>query len=179
MSVRELVAAAAIGAGLLGVSCETVSTDIARPAAPAPVASPVNSVAPDQKVASKPAPSETPAPAPEVARAKGQISQMDIGTLFQLQGANEAFIIDVRPAFFYNLDHIPGAISIPKKSFDSIYPSKRAELDAAISAGKVIVLYCTDENCPDGRNTARLLAKEGYSSSVYKGGWKEWKASGL
>ena len=124
-------------------------------------------------------PTPEPASAPVVAKPKGQISEMDIGTLFQLQGENKAFLVDVRPGFFHNLEHIPGAISLPVKKFDEQFPAVQSQLDAALAAGKIIVLYCTDENCPDGRRTATKLAKKGYSTSVYKGGWKEWKASGL
>ena len=120
-------------------------------------------------------PAEAPAPSPP----KGTVSQMDLGTLFELQGAGRAFVVDVRPAFFYNLDHIPGAINLPLKSYDKVFPEKKGDFDAAVSADKIIVLYCLDEDCPDGRSTARKLAKDGYSTSVYTGGWKEWKASGL
>lgn len=124
-------------------------------------------------------PTLEPAPAPVVEKPKGQISEMDIGTLFQFKGENKAFLVDVRPGFFHNLEHIPGAISLPVKKFDELFPAVQSQLDDALAAGKVIVLYCTDENCPDGRRTAAKLAKKGYSTSVYKGGWKEWKASGL
>ncbi len=182
-----------LGTGLIQLSCETPSAPTSaasagsRAEAPRPVAEPVKKEAPVKKkveVAAKPTPPkpeskpvEVPAPAAE--KPKGRISQMDIGTLFQLQGEGRAFLVDVRPAFFYNLDHIPGAISLPLKTYDAMFPGRKAQLDAAVGAGKVIVLYCADENCPDGRSTARKLAKEGYSTSVYTAGWKEWKASGL
>ena len=129
-----------------------------------------------------PAPTARPTPAPEAAPApgpKGQVTVMDLGKLFELQGENRAFLVDVRPDLYYRFDHIPGAISMPVRHFDSSFPGRKAEFDAALAEGKVIVLYCTDENCPDGTRAARKLAALGYSSSVYKGGWKEYKASGL
>ena len=85
-------------------------------------------------------------PQAERAKAKRQISEMDIGTLFQLQGENRAFLVDVRPALFYNFGHIPGAISIPKRSFKTLFPSAKAELDAALSAGKVARLGINWQN---------------------------------
>ena len=181
MSARGITRAVLLVAGWTLVSCEVTNPEPASVSAPASAPAPMPAETPTvkatpKKVAVKPSPAP---PKVEPAKAKGQISEMDIGTLFQLQGENRAFLVDVRPAFFYKLGHIPGAISLPKRSFKTLFPSTKAEIDAAVIAGKVIVLYCTDLDCPDGRNTARLLAKEGYSTSVYKGGWKEWKVSGL
>jgi rhodanese-related sulfurtransferase len=188
MKASTLLGAFGLVVAVLHVSCETPSAAPPQGAAAPSPAKPTIAV-------EKPAPPEvkmsgtTPARvdpttivtvAPDAPAAKGgTISEMDLGTLFELQGAGRAFLVDVRPAWFYNADHIPGAVSLPLKSFEAVYPTKKADFDAAVSAGKVIVLYCTDEDCPDGRSTARKLAKEGYSTSIYKGGWKEWKASGL
>lgn len=177
MSARGILSTVSLVAGWTLVSCEVTAPGPASSSAPAPMPAEASSVkATPKKVAVKPT---SASPQAEPANAKGRISEMDIGTFFQLQGQNRAFLVDVRPALFYNLGHIPGAISLPKRSFKTLFPSAKAELDAALSAGKVIVLYCSDLDCPDGRNTALLLAKEGYSTSVYKGGWKEWKGSGL
>lgn len=112
-------------------------------------------------------------------RAKGQISQVDIGTLFQLRGEGRVFLVDVRPAFFFSLGHIPGSISLPLKKFDTEFPAVRSEFEAALGADRVIVLYCTNAKCPDGLIAAGKLSKLGYSTSVYKGGWKEWQDAGL
>ncbi|MDP7307020.1 MAG: rhodanese-like domain-containing protein [Roseibacillus sp.] len=126
---------------------------------------------------------EKPAPPRVVQReepeGKGEIRQVDIGSLFQLREEGRVFLIDVRPAFFFGLGHIPGAISLPLKKFDSQFPNLQSQFDAAREAGRVIVLYCTNEQCPDGLRTAGKLSGLGYSTSVYKGGWKEWKAAGL
>lgn len=164
---------------LLGV---VVLAGCAKPEkVPPPPAPPV----PASASGTTPSAAGTPSPAGERSqpsrpdKPKGTITQVDLGTLFALQGDGQALVVDVRPAFFYNLDHIPGAISMPLRSFDTLFPAKQPEFDAALEAGKVIVLYCTDEDCPDGEATAREMAARGYSTSVYKGGWKEWKASGL
>jgi rhodanese-related sulfurtransferase len=52
-------------------------------------------------------------------------------------------------------------------------------MDAARAAGKEIVLYCTNTECPDARVVAGWLAERGYSTLVYRGGWEEWKQAGL
>lgn len=192
----------ALGAALLLASCETPSESAAAASAlPSPPVAPERpsraapadsgrSGSPSTKP-SAPATAELPSAAEETvgvesepstpvsAPAKGQISKIDIATLFGLQSEGSVLLVDVRPRFFYNIDHIPGAISMPLKSFEEEFPATRSQLDAAVAADKAIVLYCTDENCPDGRATARKLAVEGYSTAVYTGGWKEWKTAGL
>ena len=122
---------------------------------------------------------EEPALSREEPRAKGKIRQVDIGALFQLREEGRVLLVDVRPAFFFNLEHIPGAISLPLKKFDAQFPAVRSQFEAALGDGRVIVLYCTNEKCPDGLITAGKLSRMGYSTSVYKGGWKEWKGAGL
>ena len=116
---------------------------------------------------------------PEPSGPRGVITEVDLGRLFELRDDDKALLIDVRPASFYARRHIPGAISLPKKAYATEFPGKRPELDAAVKAGKILVLYCADEDCPDGYAVAKLLAEEGYSSSLYKGGWREWKQAGL
>ncbi len=110
---------------------------------------------------------------------RGVITEVDLGRLFELRDDDKALLIDVRPASFYARRHIPGAISLPKKAYATEFPLKRPEIDTAVKGGKILVLYCADEDCPDGYAVAKLLAQEGYSSSLYKGGWREWKQAGL
>lgn len=175
---RRVAGAFAAAVGLALVSCETPGGSVATPPAAQPSEAGPEKPA-EVTVADAPVPKTAPAVADSEPKAKGTVTQMDLGQLFNLQGDDRAFLIDVRPAYWYNAGHLPGAISIPRKKFDQEFPAKKAQIDAALAAGKVLVLYCTDSDCPDGRFTAKKLAKEGYSSSVYKGGWKEWKASGL
>ena len=183
MMAGRMFGGVAAAVGLLVVSCETPAPERSAAAQPGAAERPSEQKR-DAARQVESAPATRPVSAPEAAAPspkppKGQVSKIDIGTLFALQGEGRAFIVDVRPAFFYNVGHIPGATSMPLKSYDTLFPAKRAEFDAAVAAGKVIVIYCADETCPDGRSTARRLAKEGYSSSVYTAGWKEWKDSGL
>ena len=109
----------------------------------------------------------------------GAITELDLGRLIELRDDGKALLVDVRPGMFYSLGHIPGAESLPKKSFTGRFPGRKADLDAAVAAGKVIVLYCTNAECPDGFAVAQKLAPMGYSVSLYKGGWNEWEAMGF
>lgn len=159
-----------LAVGLLVVSCGSSDPE------PVVVSGPSPTPVPSQPVPPTP-PKESPPPDPTKTYAR--ITAIDLTTLFPLVEDGRVLFVDVRPGFFYVLNHIPGAISLPLKSFEESFAKHRATLNAAVEAGKVIVLYCADEDCPDGRDTARLLGKKGISTSVYEAGWKEWKAAGL
>ena len=89
-------------------------------------------------------------------------------------------LYDARPGFFYNLGHLPGAISLPKSAdCDAQIIKREAEIKAALAAKKTIVVYCTNLACPDARTVAIYLAGFGHSSSTLTGGWEAWKESGL
>jgi len=109
----------------------------------------------------------------------GAITEVDLQRLLELQDGGKVLLVDVRPSLFYAMGHIPEAVSLPKKRYAAEYPKKKSALDEALAAGRVIVLYCTNVECPDGYSVAKLLSAEGYSVSLYKGGWEEWKAMGF
>lgn len=108
-----------------------------------------------------------------------RISGIQLENLFQLREESGVLLVDVRPVFFFRLGHIPGAFNLPLKTFDSGVHSFLQDLEEARSSGKKVVIYCADRDCPDSLTTARTLARLGYSTSVYRGGWKEWRSAGL
>ena len=109
----------------------------------------------------------------------GKISRLPLEALFQLQQTNAALIYDVRPAFFFNLGHIPGASSWPKSKYAAQLASRETELRAAAAAKRPIVFYCTDLACPDAAAIATRLAARGHSLAILDGGFEAWKTSGL
>ena len=117
--------------------------------------------------------------APQPAVTPGKITQIGIEDLFVRMGENSVFLVDVRPGFFHAIGSIDGSISMPLRSYEKSFPAKRPELDAAVAAGKLIVLYCENPKCPDAGITAKRLSDLGYRVCIYKGGWDEWKSAGL
>lgn len=86
-------------------------------------------------------------------------------------GQKDVQVINVLEEEYYNLGLIKGSRRIPLSKL----PSRLSELN---SSGEVVT-YCASYNCSASREAAELLAKQGYNVSVYEGGLKEWKASGL
>lgn len=109
----------------------------------------------------------------------GRVTRIMLGDLFQLQQENRALIFDVRPAFVYQLGHIPGAVNWPKASFNSQLSAHEPQIAAARAVKKPVVLYCVDFACPDARTVASWLAERGHHVSILEGGWDAWKTGGL
>jgi rhodanese-related sulfurtransferase len=107
------------------------------------------------------------------------VVEIPIEKVFDLQQTNSILLIDTRPPIFYKMGHIEGAQSIPLKSFDKNIDSTKSTLDAAMVAGKNIVIYCQNEKCQDSTRMAQSLMSSGYDVRVFKGGWQLWKLSGL
>ena len=123
---------------------------------------------------------EPPAPeAEEVTASTGKVTRMPLGNFFQIQQSGRALIFDVRPGFFYKLGHVPGSINWPKGRFEESLAIYEPQIEAAASAGKPVILYCTDLACPDALNVANRLAARGHSVSILEGGWDAWKTGGL
>lgn len=178
-------------ASILCCACVLVSCADPEPiVAPAP--SPISVVPPEPKIEAKQVTKPLvvkkevveEVPAPEVVPAspavkKGEITSVDLPRLFDMRVNDSCLLIDVRPGLIHSIGHISGSISLPKKSFEAKYPKVKPQIDAALAAKQTVVLYCADVNCPDGYAVGKLLAEKGYSTSIYKGGWDEWKAAGV
>lgn len=109
----------------------------------------------------------------------GQITGVDIEHLFALLQDNQALLVDCRPSLYYRIGHIDGALNLPYRKSATHLDEFVEQLDKGLAQRKLIILYCQNYNCPDAYLFAKKLSEIGYSSSVYKGGWQEWKESGL
>ena len=110
---------------------------------------------------------------------RGDLSSISLEQVFGLQQSGKAVIFDARPAFFYNLGHIPGAISLPKSNCDEAIHNREAEIKAALAEGKTLIVYCTSITCPDARAVADHISGFGYPAAIFTGGWDAWKDAGM
>ncbi|MDF3059319.1 MAG: Rhodanese domain protein [Rariglobus sp.] len=86
-----------------------------------------------------------------------------------------ALILDARPEIFYRIGHVPGALSLPRKDFETAY----AALGARLAEGRPLVVYCAGETCEDAELVRTALARLGHAQvQVFQGGWEEWQAAG-
>ena len=88
--------------------------------------------------------------------------QVESGTLL---------LIDARPAASYQLNHIPGAISIPPETSEADFLRLMAEYPKS----RPIAVYCASESCHVSRALAQHLASLGFSQvNVMQGGMAEY-----
>ncbi len=148
--------------------------------APSPSAPPVVA-APAESTPAAPPPETRPErkPEPQPAPRRGKVSSIAIDQIFPLRLEGRVLMVDVRRKLFHQLGHIDGSINLPLVDFENAYPGVKPQLEAAVAAGKVIVVYCQNETCPDSRTTADALAARGFDVAVYRGGLDEWRAVGV
>jgi rhodanese-related sulfurtransferase len=87
-------------------------------------------------------------------------------------------VLDARPAVFYELGHVPGALNVARAEFGRDYAAQRAALEAGRSGP--LAVYCSGLDCEDSQMVANALAQLGYRPVlVFRGGWDEWTQAGL
>lgn len=88
------------------------------------------------------------------------------------QGSQPGLLIDARSATFYRLGHIPGALNLPRKTFNDDY----ARLQAQLKSAPRLIVYCSGESCEDSDWVAQALRQRGHPNvHLYPGGWEEWR----
>ena len=128
-----------------------------------------------KKEAARQPPPAAAAPLPN----PGSVSNIPMGLFFERHQAGTMLTYDVRPAFFHRLGNIPGSKNWPESAFDGQLAAREAEILAALAAGQIVVVYCSDPACPDARTVANRLAQRGHPIAVLEGGWEMWKAAEL
>ncbi len=116
---------------------------------------------------------------PSTYKSKGAATSIGLDELFQLQQADKALIYDVRVPYFYQIDHIPGAINWPYTDYAAQVEARDIEIQNALKAGKTIVVYCFNLGCPEARGVGRKLARRDYQISIFSMGIDSWRSAGL
>ena len=100
----------------------------------------------------------------------------DIDTMVKLVKSHGCTIVDVRNKSFFDVEHLPGAVSFPMAEFDDIVGT----FFTIYPPDTCLVLYCSGRECLDSHRFAQGLVELGYLDvRVYSGGFAEWKKRGL
>jgi rhodanese-related sulfurtransferase len=98
-----------------------------------------------------------------------------------LKEAKEAFeggyalFVDARDPDFFNGDHIPGAVNLPVKDFDRVFPTLKEQL---LTAPRIIT-YCDGASCEMSVELTEKLLFAGLAYvEIFTGGIQQWKAAG-
>ena len=84
-------------------------------------------------------------------------------------------IFDVRQKELYDKGHLPNALSVPLKEFDSII----GKLLDTIEPESYILVYCSGFECMDSHNFTKKLKAFGFKNiKIFSGGFKQWEQLG-
>jgi len=87
----------------------------------------------------------------------------------------EICFLDARSPELYSQGHIAGALNLPREHLEEY----RDKVVPYLEEGKLIVIYCDNEECPSAVELAEALLAEGFRRiAVFEGGWDEWAESG-
>lgn len=90
-----------------------------------------------------------------------------------------AYFIDARHREDFEGGHIQYAAWLPSTLFDTD-PSSATAVISSIPPDATVVIYCVGGECDASHNTARRLAREGFTDLRIMGaGYAEWVAAGL
>lgn len=97
--------------------------------------------------------------------------------LKEVLAQKNAIVLDARPEIFHRLGHIPGALSLPRESFQEVYSLLQERL--AKEKDRLVVVYCASKTCEDAGLVRKALVALGFTHiSIFPGGWDEWTRSG-
>lgn len=118
---------------------------------------------------------------PEKAAAprRGEVSSIGFDDFFALHQQGKVLVIDARPAYHYQLGHIPGALNVPKEADESTLERIEERLKQTQAENQSIVVYCSGILCADARTVARCIARRGLDARIFSGGWNAWLDAGL
>lgn len=86
--------------------------------------------------------------------------------LKELMDEGKVKLVDVRANVDYEINHIPGAISIPKDEL--------GQRIGELSKDEINVVYCYNQQCHLGVKAAYIIAEYGYPVMLLEGGYKTW-----
>ena len=83
------------------------------------------------------------------------LSSIEFRDLNAALALEDTLILDARPAVFYELGHIPNAVSLPLVNFEVSFDRINKEYN--LKKFKQIIVYCSDRDCDDSVKLAKKL----------------------
>lgn len=106
----------------------------------------------------------------EYFRAKTEFSTGPAELSLLIEADENINIIDVRKPDDFDRGHIPGAVNVPRESWESF---------EGMSPDKVNVIYCYSHVCHLAAQGALYFAENDYPVLELDGGFEEWQRQGL
>jgi rhodanese-related sulfurtransferase len=85
-----------------------------------------------------------------------------------------AVFLDARPADFFEMGHVPGALPLPEPDFDRAF----AALEPRLRRHFNLVVYCAGYGCEASHIVAGKLREKGIHAAILDEGWPAWTDAG-
>lgn len=86
-----------------------------------------------------------------------------------------ALVLDARGIDYYEMGHIPGALSLPE---DDQFEANFAKLEDTLRTRFDIIVYCSGYGCEASHLLARRLRDRGIQAAILHEGWPAWTEAG-
>jgi len=94
----------------------------------------------------------------------------------ELHERGEALFVDARDPDFYKQGHIPGAINLPVRDYELVFPEVKEKIMAALR----VITYCDGASCEMSVELTEKLLFSGLDRvEIFTGGIQQWKGAGL
>jgi rhodanese-related sulfurtransferase/DNA-binding MarR family transcriptional regulator len=101
------------------------------------------------------------------------VEQVSADVLAERLARGLVVVLDVRPPAEYDAGHIPGAVSAPLETIESMLPKLTKLPDE-----REVVAYCRGPYCVYADDAVRLLQARGVPASRLDVGFPEWRRAG-
>lgn len=100
---------------------------------------------------------------------------IDTKTAYTIWKEQKAVFVDARSKQSFEIDHIPGAMNLPRLHLEEYI----AGFFSSVDTDRLLVVYCSSEDCSDSKDVARYLKWRNYKRiCVFKGGIMAWEEHG-
>lgn len=89
-----------------------------------------------------------------------------------------ALFVDARGLSFYEMGHIPGALSLPEDEDAAKFEASFAKIEDRLRTNFDIVVYCSGYGCEASHLVARKLKEKGIQAAVLHDGMPAWEEAG-
>ena len=100
----------------------------------------------------------------------------DLAIFKEMLTSDKTILVDARPKLFYQVAHIPGAISFPEGETKS---EGLATWRQELAQDSAIIIYCSDSKCRMADDLATKMAAIGLTSTIFLPGFVAWDKAGL
>lgn len=85
-----------------------------------------------------------------------------------------ALPLDARPRDFFEMSHIPGAVSLPEEDFEAAF----ARIEPRLRQSLDVLVYCAGFGCESSHVVSRRLKQRGIPAAIIEEGWPAWIEAG-